>query len=216
MIRITSRLPYLMLSILLVSFFLLAGCGLDGQPESDGWPDMGVRVDGSVAVNDAGGPTAGQVDTVYNADCDGDPTTLDPEDFYDAMGDVTFTSTTLSTSDDPATLYITDYTVEFIPELTQDPDATVVSLVMPPALGPLSFETSIVLPPDETVAIESGIFLVPISIKNIYYNLVTAAYTNYLFGNYSIRVTFHGKSEFGDSFKIVVYTNAVLGGYDNC
>ncbi|MEW6068216.1 MAG: hypothetical protein AB1610_08000 [Nitrospirota bacterium] len=196
----------------------IVSCGSEGQPESEGTEWLGVRVDASMVVNDTGGPTAGTVDVAislcdWDYGTDGIPGTADDEytyeDFYDAFGDVTFTMTSVTTSQEAPTLYITDYIVEYIPQPTSD---TLGNTVYPPSLTSLSFEKSIVLPPDSTV--EDSVVLIPANTKTEYSN--STYFSTYGQGNYSIKVTFYGESEFGDDFSIVVYIDALFANYDNC
>ncbi len=191
--------------LLLVILFLagsIAGCGGAGQPGSSGSSDTGIKISATIQVNDAGTSNAGMVDVYQNPDCDGDPTTNDPEDFYDALGDLSVTTTNLS-SGTGNTLYITDYSVEFIPQYSTDH--------YPPDLTPLTFQKSITLPPDSTTS--DSVILVPVKTKSEYLNSPAGGTDQ---GYYSIKVKFNGESEVGEPFSFSVYTEALFTNYDNC
>ncbi len=191
------------LSLLLFVLLVIGGCGGAGQPGSSGSEDTGIKISATLQVSDAGAPTAGMVDVYQNPDCDGDVSTNDPEDFYDALGNVSITTTSLSKSGEGSTLYITEYTVRYLPQPPSNP----------PELSQITFKRSITLLPDSTT--EETIILVPVDTKDEFASTECIG-SSCDQGNYSIEVTFSGESDVGEQFSFVVYADALFDSYDNC
>ncbi|MGW8273230.1 MAG: hypothetical protein ACWGN7_07570 [Thermodesulfovibrionales bacterium] len=188
----------------LIGAFLF-GCGSE-EGQVNHTDDLGVRLDATLTVDDSGSRT---VDVVQDV-CDATAVPPTYEDFFDAFGDVSFTTESLSTLDvTHQNLYIYAYRVEYLPQPTPD---GLGGTVIPPNLATVQFNKSIVLPPDGNVT--DSIVLVSILTKSEFAS--SAFYQTYLQGNYSMKVTFFGEGEFGEYFELVVFVDALLADYDNC
>ncbi len=200
-----SYIKFMTVGIILIPVLLLGGCGEEkGQPEGNS-QDLGVKVDVSIEVLDGNGTTTVDVEQRI---CD-DGTA---EDFFDVFANVTFTSTALSSMGKAQTLYLTDYSIDYIPVHTdgfpEDP---------PPltSVGPL--QKSIVIPPDSEVTFEGSIIMsASISTKYEFVTHPSNYYVNWGQGTYSFRFTFRGQGEYGDEFELVAYDDALWFAYDAC
>lgn len=199
------RLLRLICMGLLMGAFVF-GCGSE-EGQVNNTDDLGVRLDATVVVNDAGTSTAGMVDVLQSI-CD--PTTLEVEEWFDATGEVSFTTESASTMNvTKQNLYIYGYRVEYLPQPTPDGGG---GTVIPPNLATVQFNKSIVLPPDGNVT--DQIILVSVSSKTEFAN--SGFFATYGQGHYSMKITFFGEGEFGQSFELVVFADALFANYDNC
>ncbi len=192
--------------ILLVTALLMAGCGSTTNNSEAG--NTGVFVDATISLTDAGTTVAGQIDVVQDI-CDAIVIPPKYEDFFDALGDVTFDTTSILPDNNDTTLYIDSYRVDYLPLPSPDSSG---NMLMPPALNSVSWNKTIILPSNGSVS--ATIVTVPVATKLEFYNkgfLSTAPQ-----GFYTVRVTFFGKSISGQSFTIVVDGDALFTDYNNC
>ncbi len=194
---------------------LLWGCGDGpGSPGTQGTEDTGVILEATIIPTYNGADTY-SVDAFRNPDCDGDPTTDDPEPFTDHSARVTISSRLLNPTSTfkPGTLYIDKYIVEF----RRSTD----SIGAPPIESDTRYKSIIITPPSGagTNTVTDTVILVDLIRKDKYAtDMLSGIYTSGLayLNNYTATYTFEGKNEFGDSFSFKAQTDFQIGNFCNC
>jgi hypothetical protein len=173
------------------------------------------------------------VDVNFIPDCDGDPTTVDPEPFTEHFADVTFSASLVSGTPVAASfVQITNMTVTFT-QNTTDPVVTCTAgafapncnavAVAGPAIFPLTTPIDVAIPvgtsvtqlmsmvnfqrkDDYTPAVDFNIFP-----SGPFDPSVTPAYLSY-----HVRFVFTGEDEFGNSVDATGATEITFGAYSFC
>lgn len=189
---------------------LLWGCGDGpGSPGSSGSEDTGVKV----TITDAThwyleGEEAWQIDIYPTSDCDGDPTTVDPEPFGDDLAIFDFETTPLNPNATitPGDLHIETYSVEFYPK---DPGS--------PPIESIDGFARVTLPASGTLT-GYQIFIMDTDRKVETLNLIlNGSYTPQRIPmQYDMKVTFSGQNDYGADFKEEYFTTVEIGYYDHC
>ena len=190
------------LVLLLIICLFLGACGSSdvSEVEQNFWASM--------TVSDAG-ETTRYIDLIMNTDCDGDPTTDDPETFTNASADITI----FVTETGPA-IRVESYTVDFLPHRSEDGTG---NLITPPSLNsyPDAMSNSDWIDTGTSSTI-SGITVMTIDTKNEYLVKWAAAGLVNQVALYTISVTLSIVDEVGDRFSLVVNEQVALSNYDNC
>ncbi len=189
---------------------ILAGCGeVGGSGQCNGVDVIGacVTIDSIQARDAVNAADTTSVDVSQNADCDGDPTTVDPEKWGDHSGSVTVSLALMPGVDSPpapAFVTLTSYTVEYFPSPT--------NTVSAPPLTTMAFSASNVKV-NAGESVTTSLQLVPTQTKVEYRNsggsLVPAAI-------YTAAYTIHGTSQFNQDFVLKGQVGIELGSFDNC
>jgi hypothetical protein len=188
------------------------GCGqVGGAGQCNGVDVVGacVTVDSVVPTDPVGfgGPTP-DVDAKQEADCDGDPSTVDPEKFGEHEATVTISAalmTGVNSPPAPAFITFTSYTIEYVPSST--------NLVATPALTAQSFgPTSLKVNTDGSQA-PFTLEFVNFQTKKEY---VDGGGSLYPPASYSAKYTLKGTSQFNDDVVLIGSTTFNIGDYNNC
>jgi hypothetical protein len=191
---------------------LALGCGqIGGAGQCNGVDVTGVcvTVDAIVPTDPVGfGADTPDVDAVQEGDCDGDPTTVDPETFgeHDAKLSISATLMTgVNSPPAPAFITFTSYTVEYVPSST--------NLVAAPALttqshGPFSMKVN-----TDGTSVTDTVEFVNLQTKKEY---VDGGGSLYPPGSYSAKYTLKGTSQFSDDVVLIGSATFNIGDYDNC
>ncbi|HET6466708.1 MAG TPA: hypothetical protein VLY20_12765 [Nitrospiria bacterium] len=188
------------------------GCGqIGGAGQCNGVDVTGacVSVDSVVPTDSVGfGGDTPDVDVVENQDCDGDPTTQDPEKFGEHDAKVTIEADLMkdvTSPPAPAFITFTSYTIDYTPLAT--------NLVTAPALTSQSFgPTSLKVNTDGSQATFTLEF-VNFQTKEEYVNNGGSLYPP---ASYSAKYTFRGTSQFDQDVVLVGSATFNMGNYDNC
>jgi hypothetical protein len=191
---------------------LALGCGqIGGAGQCNGVDVTGacVTVDGVVPTDPVGfGSDTPDVDAVQEADCDGDPTTVDFEKFGEHDAKISLSAnlmTGVNAPPAPAYITFTSYTIEYIPSST--------NLVAAPALttqshGPISMKV-----PTDGTSVTDTLEFVNFQTKKEY---VDGGGSLYPPGSYSAKYTLKGISQFNDDVVLIGSATFNIGDYDNC
>jgi hypothetical protein len=203
---------------LLFAVFLW-GCGSGpGSPGSCNTEKTGVILSATITPEYLGTNTY-SVDAFRNPDCDGDPTTDDPEPFTDHGATVTINATLLNpdTTFKPGTLYIEKYTVEY----RRSTD----SIGTPPIESYTEYISITIDPPlsgtGATIVTASVVF-VDLTRKDRYESdmlsgqFSSALNNPYYINNYTATYTFEGKNQYGEEFCFQAQKGFQIGNFDNC
>lgn len=209
--------PRVMISLLGLSLILLWGCGGGGSgpgsPGSSGSDDTGVEVTATVTGRYLDQDTF-SVDVVRNPDCDGDPTTNDPEPFTTHGTTFNISARLLNQNSTGARpLVIESYTVRYF--VSQD------SLGGPPIETATYFDTiSIPVPTGANIStLEASGILVDLVRKTAYLrDMQSGQYTSSgsLINNYTAVFVFSGQNDLGEKFEFQASTNFEIGNFDYC
>jgi hypothetical protein len=204
-----KRSFFLLSFIFFVSVVFFCGCGGSGpgSPGSSGSGDTGVIVDvTNVAHFYLDTDMEWQIDIDPNPDCDGNPTTIDPEPFSDDFAVVDFKGTPLNISPPlPYDLDIETYRVEFFPR----------DLGLPP-IERIDGFASFTIPANGTA---TGLHLIILDAGR---KLQTLDKVISRYGperptmQYDMRITLKGKNKVGESFEVEYTTTVLISNYDNC
>ncbi len=206
-----------MTSLLGVGLILLWGCGGGGSgpgsPGSQGSEDTGVEVTATATGSYLDQDTF-SVDVFQNQDCDGDPTTNDPEPFTTHGATFNISARLVNqNSTDARPLFVESYTVEY--RRAND------SIGAPPIETATYFDTiSIPVPTGSNVStVETSGILVDLVRKDTYLtNMLSGQFTSSaaLINNYAAIFRFSGQNDLGEKFTFQAETNFEIGNFDYC
>lgn len=208
---------YVLLFLLYIAAMsiILSGCGSGaGAPGSKGTEDTGVILEGQI-VGLYLDLNTDDVDA-FQADCDPDPATVEPEEFTAHQAEVTFTASLINQNPTikPGTLYIDKYTVEY--KRSND------SLGAPPIEKDTRFQSITIVPPlsgPNMTITETRVMLVDLPRKDQYYDDVVSGRYSYhpaYINNYTAIYTFYGKNDYGENFTLKAQMDFQIGAYDYC
>lgn len=204
---IKGRATTAVLGLLWATFpVLLLACGeIGGAGQCNGVEDSGVCVTvvGIQPFDQVQDTT--DVDAYQTADCDGDPNSSDPEEFFKHQATVTISADllpNLTIPPAPEFITITDYTIEYVPGAS--------NLVFAPSLSPQVFGQTIRV--DVNGSTSADLEFVPIQTKLQYVELGGDQRP----AIYTVIYTFQGKTQFNKSFVVKGSTTANFGNFDNC
>jgi hypothetical protein len=186
---------------------LLTACSSPGGEGCGGVEDIVSCVSvSSIQPVSTAGEDSSDVDVTFNTDCDGDPTTSDPELFGSHDARVTFTNTTFPTASGSFAVSIERVRITY--QVNNCPP-----LAGCPPLPELNQAVSLAIPEDS--ADVPGIFpLVPISTKNEFLALGGSANA---FPSYTANYVFTARTQsFSDTFTVRGATNFVIGAFNVC
>lgn len=206
-----------MISLAALGLTLLWGCGGGGSgpgsPGSTGSDDTGIEVTATVTGSYLDQDTF-SVDVVRTTDCDGDPTTNDPEPFTTHGTTFTINARLLNqNSTNARPLVIESYTVEY--RRAQD------SIGSPPIETATYFDTiSIPVPTGANVSsVETSGILVDLVRKDAYLtNVLSGQFTSSaaLINNYTAIFKFSGQNDLGETFTFQASMPFEIGNFDYC
>ncbi len=161
----------------------------------------------NISFQDGGEDSLLTFDMYRATPCDPADPDSDDEPFTDVLADIEITVT----GDAPG-LKLNGYTIEYIPELSEDGTHT---LVMPPTLDNLydMGSNNLYLPPNSTTTFTTTCFSIE---QKEEYRLLISAFADLLFSRYTIRFIFYFTDDNGQSKEIEVRRTAYLGSYDRC
>lgn len=184
---------------------LPAGTGATGIGLAGGGATGGGVVEGGIAE-----PGSDRVDSFQNLDCDGDPSTVDPEPFSEKVASVTLgvrnlipTNIPGITPGVPTFVTFTQYRLDYFADEGN---------VQPvPALSSRVFNESIVINVDETEI--RLLVLVAQDQKDEFSNAVG---DTDLLRSYTAKYTFSGQDSLGGSVSVAAFKRFQLGDIDSC
>ncbi|NNF99079.1 MAG: hypothetical protein HKM93_06850 [Desulfobacteraceae bacterium] len=178
-----------------------------GCTDSSVFSDTGYDLQISMQISDdgTGSSFTKTIDVASHICVPDDPATPaneeEWEDIFDAIASASFDS-----EQDGPDRQIDEYTVRYIPQ--ESPDGSG-GTFMPPDLEGFTADTTIIIP-SGSVANQTVVAL-DILTKAEYWTEVTDAESIY-----TIRITFRGKDENGESFSVTVDEEVLLADYDTC
>jgi hypothetical protein len=192
----------------LIGSAIIIGCG-SGNDLLD---EVGGRTVVDLSLSDAGNSGVHEIDIVQNLDCDGDPTTNDPEDFFEVTGTITVT-----VADDAPGLTMLSYVVNYYAVPGADSKGVIQT---PPAIeskqgqfnsfdvdsGASNSDTIIVMTIDQKLALASELWGAG----------ADPAYTNVDTVLYNIEVVITYQDYEGHTKTKSLYIDVNMGAYDNC
>ena len=185
-------------TLFVIGCLWLSGCGSDhygGDYTTD------VVFDDSAGAGDE----TMTLDMWQNPDCDGDATTTDPEEFYDAVAIIS-----VSVADFAPGLTINGYTIEYLPELSADGTG---AMVMPPTLNSLTDQGSYNIYLASNSENTFTITCFSIMQKWEFDTLNTAGLG---VARYTIRIILMCTDDNGEGHNLEVRRTVYFGYYDNC
>ena len=193
---------------------LLTACSSPGGEGCGGVEDIVSCVSvSSIQPVSIAGEDSSDVDVTFTLDCDGDPTTSDPELFGSHDARVTFTNSAFpdfsdDAEDEAESLPVTIEHVRITYQVNNCPP-----LAGCPPLPEINQAVSLTIPPDSADVI--GIFpLVPISTKDEFLTLGGSADA---FPSYTANYVFTARTQsFSDTFTVKGATNFVMGNFNAC
>jgi len=207
-----KRTAYILIGawcLLLPLMFMGCGGSGSGSPGSKGTEDTGVIVDAIIIPTYLGGNT-NSVDA-FRGICDEDP---EPFTTHSALVEFTARLINPAPTIQPGNLYIEKYTIRYY----RNSD----SIGAPPIETDTRFKTIVITPPLEgtgTTAVSDTIFFVDLVRKDQYAeDMLSGQYDSSMayINNYTAIITFQGKNEYGEDFKIEAQTDFEIGNFDNC
>jgi hypothetical protein len=215
-----KRSFFLLSFIVILSSVFLYGCGGGGpgSPGSDGSEKTGVILDATLAPTYLGANT-NSVDAFQNPDCDGDPTTNDPESFTDHSATLTVNARLLNPNAtfQPGNLHIEKYTIKYFrssDSITAPPIETDVRFVSIPITPPTAPST----PSASTLVTATVSFADLVRKDNYSDDMLSGIYSSSLafINNYTAVYKFEGKNDFGEKFSFEVQADFQIGNFDYC
>jgi hypothetical protein len=193
---------------------LLTACSSPGGEGCGGIDDIVSCISiSSIQPVSTAGEDSPDVDVTFNTDCDGDPTTIDPELFGSHDARVTFANAAFPNfigddEEEPGSLDVTIERVRITYQVNNCPP-----LAGCPPLPELNQAVSLTIPAATEDVV--GIFpLVPISTKQEFLALGGSANA---FPSYTANYTFTGRTQsFSDTITIRGATNFVMGSFNVC
>ena len=148
--------------------------------------------------------------TGFHQDCDGNGIFDDPEIFTDLFADFQITVTAGAPG-----ITLTSYTIEFIPELSND---SVGNTIMPPDLPDITDAGSFTLeiPSGTTAVFSTTCFTVDQKVDYFTRNQTDPVLANLIIARYTVRFTMVFADEFLEERVITESRTVLLGPYDNC
>ena len=189
---------------------LPAGAGAVGGGVAGGGAAGGGVAGGGAAGGGIAQPGSDRADSFQNLDCDGDPSTLDPEPFSEKSASVTLGVRNLIPTNIPGTtpgvptfVTLTQYRLDY------SADAGNVQPV--PALSPRVFNESIVINVDET-----EIRLLVLVAQDQKDEFSIGVGNADLLRSYTAKYTFSGQDSLGGAVSVEAFKRFQLGDIDNC
>ena len=208
-----SRRWFMGLSVLAVAG-LLTACSSPGGEGCGGIDDIVSCISiSSIQPITVEGADSSDVDVTFTPDCDGDPTTNDPEPFGRHDARVTFTNSAFPNFIDPDedeanSLPVTIERVRITYQVSNCPPVAGC-----PPLPEINQAVALTIPADSAEV--SGIFpLIPISTKQEFLALGGSANA---FPSYTANYVFTARTQsFSDTFTVRGATNFVMGSFNAC
>ena len=180
--------------LLMVCCFFLFGCGED-TPELDYQATMSLTDNGTETMT---------IDINMTNPCTVGGT--DAESYTDAFAEIS-----LTTSETASGLTLKGYTIEYIPELSEDGTQT---LVLPPSINNLvdSGSNTVYMPTNSSTSFTVTCF--SFDQKEALNNLRLA--TNFVVMRYTVRIILYCEADSGQEKNIEVRRTVYFGNYNNC
>jgi hypothetical protein len=192
------------IGLILISAMVIQGCG-SGNDLLD---EVGGRNVFELTLSDAGEEGVHEIDIFQTADCDGDLTTTDPEDFTEVDGIIA-----VSVASDAPGLQLISYVVHY----HAVPGVDTVGVVQtPPAIASKQgqFNSFFV---DSGGEYEDSIIVMTIDQKYALVNdLAAATYANVATVLYNIEIEVTWQDYEGNTFTKSFFIDANMGNYDHC
>ncbi len=221
--KIGGKMKRVQCLLFMICFLILSGlfygCGGSGpgSPGSHGTEDTGVILEATIIPEYLGANT-NDVDAFRISNCDGDPTTNDPEPYTQHDATVTINASLINPNStfQAGDLFIEKYTVEY----RRSTD----SIGTPPIEKFTEFKSIIIPAPSGTGinTVTDTLFFVDLPRKTKYVDDMTSgSYSSsmnnpFFLNNYTAIYTFEGKNEFGTNFSFKTQVGFVIGYFDNC